>query len=51
MQARPGSRRHAQRAEVTESLTLRQHKTFYPAERASRALRAPHDAGLFAEGS
>ena len=33
------------------SLLLRQNKTFEPAERASKALRAPHRAGLFAMGS
>ena len=32
-------------------LRLRQNKTFEPAERASKALRAPHHAGLFAMGS
>jgi len=34
-----------------ESLSLRQYKTFEPAERALKALRAPHRAGLFAMGS
>ena len=40
MQARPGSRRLAQRAEVTESFTLGQNKTFSEVYLATLTARA-----------